>query len=85
MKRPTIFLFRSPEGRIEAPRGETAAEAAQKLGQVLSWDGDLNTLDIVRHGKTERWTFEGHREQAIKERGRASLAQLRNLLKGRAR
>lgn len=85
MKRPIIFLFRSPSGEIRSARGETAHDAANRLGQLLSWDSDLNTLDIVRHGKTERWTFEGHREQALKERGRASMSQLRNLLKGRAR
>ena len=79
MKRPTIFLFRSPSGKIESARGESAHEAASQLGQVLSWDGDLNTLDIVRHGKREVWTFIGHREQAIKTRNKQCLADLRRI------
>ena len=76
----TVFLFRSPSGEIRSARGETANDAANLLGQVLSWDADLNTLDLRRQGKTERWTFMGHREQAIKERGRKTLADLRALL-----
>lgn len=79
MKRPTIFLFRSPEGQIKSARGESAHEAAHQIGQVLSWDSDLNTLDIVRHGKTEVWTFIGHREQAIKTRNKQCLADLRRI------
>lgn len=58
----TTFLFRAPSGRIHSAVAETAHQAAQTFGQVLSWDGELNTLDLVRHGKTESWTFEGHRE-----------------------
>lgn len=79
MKAPTVFLFRSPEGKIESARGESAHDAAHKIGQVLSWDSDLNTLDIVRHGKTEVWAFIGHREQAVKTRNKQCLADLRRI------
>lgn len=79
MKAPTVFLFRSPSGEIRSARGETAHDAANRLGQLLSWDSDLNTLDIVRHGKTERWAFEGHREQVVKTWDEQSLAGLRRI------
>lgn len=79
MKAPTVFLFRSPEGKIESARGQSAHEAAHMIGQVLSWDADLNTLDIVRHGKTEVWAFIGHREQAVKARNQQCLADLRRI------
>lgn len=85
MKRPTIFLFRSPEGQIKSTRGESAHEAAHQIGQVLSWDADLNTLDIVRHGRTEVWAFIGHREQAIRKRHREGLDALRALLRRESR
>ncbi len=79
MTKPTVFLFRSPSGEIRSARGQSAHEAAHKIGQVLSWDADLNTLDIVRHGKTEVWAFIGHREQAIKTRNKQCLADLRRI------
>lgn len=65
MARQITWLFCSPSGRIASARGETAHEAAHQLGQVLSWDAELDTLDIVRRGKTEVWSFLGHREQGV--------------------
>lgn len=82
MARQITWLFRSPSGRIASARGESAHEAAHQLGQVLSWDGDLNTLDIVRHGKTEVWTFLGHREQAVEAKNKQYLAHLRRIIGG---
>lgn len=64
MKPSIIWLFRSPEGRVISRSAPSANDAANLIGYVLSWDSDLNTLDLVRHGRAEVWTFLGHRETA---------------------
>ena len=71
-----IFMFRSPEGVIRSREAESAHHAALKLGRILSWDDELNTLDLVRHGRTEHWTFLGHREKAKRSRLPSFLQKL---------
>ena len=54
------FLFRRANGQIESLSGETANHALNQIGTVLSWDGDLNTVDVrLPSGTVERIVMNG--------------------------
>ena len=62
MRKPIAFLFRRENGKIDSFKGESANHSLNQLGQVLSWDGDMNTVDVrLPSGKIEKLTFTGAR------------------------
>jgi hypothetical protein len=62
MKKQTQFIFRRETGRIVYLSGESANHSLNQIGNVLSWDGDMNTVDVrLPSGKTEKLTFQGIR------------------------
>jgi len=62
MKKKTQFIFRRESGKIVYLSGESANHSLNQLGNVLSWDGELNTVDVrLPSGKTEKLTFQGIR------------------------
>lgn len=62
MKKQTKFQFRRENGQINSFEGETANQSLNKLGTVLSWDGDMNTVDVrLPSGRTEKIVFVGVR------------------------
>lgn len=62
MKKKTQFIFRRESGQITYLSGESANHSLNQLGNVLSWDGELNTVDVLLpSGKTEKLTFQGIR------------------------
>lgn len=63
MKKPTVLMFRGPDGKVISKEGETLEAAILKLGSGVSFDGEgLNTFDVIQHGKTVKYTFIGHHE-----------------------
>lgn len=62
MKKKPQFIFRRESGQIAYLSGESANHSLNQLGNVLSWDGELNTVDVLLpSGKTEKLTFQGIR------------------------
>lgn len=62
MKKQTKFQFRRENGQINSFEGESANHSLNKLGTVLSWDGDMNTVDVrLPSGRTEKIVFVGVR------------------------
>lgn len=62
MKKQTVFLFRRESGKINSFRGESTNHSLNQLGTVLSWDGDMNTVDVrLPSGRIEKLVFTGTR------------------------
>lgn len=56
----TTFIFRRQSGKIEYLSGETADHALNKIGQRLSWDSDMNSVDVrLPSGKVEKIVLNG--------------------------
>lgn len=53
------FLWRGPSGRIHKTTGETASQAANQLGRVLSWDDD-NIVTVLFAGRPTNFTLTEH-------------------------
>ncbi len=54
------FLFRRETGKIESYIGESANHALNQIGTPLSWDGDLNTVDVkLPSGRVEKIVLTG--------------------------
>jgi len=62
MTKPKKFMFRREDGTIASFDGESADASLRKLGTVLSWDADLNTVDVrLPSGRIENVTMVGMR------------------------
>lgn len=58
------FIFRRENGQIEYHAGETADKAINWIGQRLSWDGELNTVDVkLPSGRVEKITLTGVKQK----------------------
>lgn len=54
------FIWRLPNGQIDHVQSTSADESLNKYGTRLSWDSDMNTVDVrTASGKIERFTLTG--------------------------
>jgi hypothetical protein len=59
-KNKKTFIWRLPNGTLDHVQAESADQSLQKYGQRLSWDADLNTVEVLAaSGKIERYTLTG--------------------------
>ena len=54
------FIWRLPNGQIDHVQSPSADESLNKFGTRLSWDSDMNSVDVrIPSGKIERFTLTG--------------------------
>lgn len=54
-----VFRWRGPEGRIYSSSGESATQAAHRLGRVIGWDDD-RTVVVMYRGKATGFALTDH-------------------------